>query len=237
MISKQLLKTSLCSLAMTIGFGRLSSAQDYKAVERRLGGAIEAGEITIDQAKAMMDALRRTPRHVAKRHSAKRQGASDRDVAARKKRYLQIQRKIEAAIRAGDLSKRDAEKKLIAVRDELFPKKNVGANKKRRADELKKRYAGIQKRVEIAIKRGLISKADGWKRLAAAKKQMFGKQPAKKSDRDMAARKKRYLQIQRQIEAAVRAGNLSKRDAHKKLIAVRNQLFPKKKVEANKKRR
>mgnify|MGYP001420806501 CR=1 FL=1 len=89
----------------------LVHAQDFKAVERRLGGAVEAGELTLEQASIMMDALKR---------SAGSEHANDREMAAKKRRYMQFAKEIETAVDAGKLSKEDAETKLIGLRKEMF---------------------------------------------------------------------------------------------------------------------
>jgi len=90
----------------------LAYAQDYNAVERRLGEAMAAGEITLEQAQVMMDALRKA----AGWEGVRKREAMDQ----RKKEYLAAEEKIRAAVAAGQLSAEDAEKRLIAMRKELF---------------------------------------------------------------------------------------------------------------------
>lgn len=50
-------------------------AQDFDAVERRLGGAVEAGELSLEQASMMMDALRRSSADDPSSHQEVRQRA------------------------------------------------------------------------------------------------------------------------------------------------------------------
>ena len=75
-------------------------AQDFEAVERRLGGAVEAGELTLEQASIMMKALKR---------SAGSKRAHNREMEAKKRRYMAFAKEIEAAVEAGNISKEDAE--------------------------------------------------------------------------------------------------------------------------------
>ena len=67
-------------------------AQDFEAVERRLGGAVEAGELSLEQAHLMLEVLR---------HSN-----SSREMEGKKRRYMELAREIEAAVEAGKLSQR-----------------------------------------------------------------------------------------------------------------------------------
>ena len=56
------LTTRLFIVALTLGMIPLGVvyAQDLEAIERRLGGAVEAGEISLEQASIMLEALRET---------------------------------------------------------------------------------------------------------------------------------------------------------------------------------
>ena len=131
-------------------------AQDFKAVERKLGAAVEAGELTLDQAKIMMDALR---------HAAKD------DLEAKKRRYVEYQRRIEAAVKKGDLSREEAEKKLIEARKAMFGQPRAKGHD---LEALKRRYEEYQCRIEAAVKEGKLSREDAEKKLIQARKDMFG---------------------------------------------------------------
>ena len=62
----------------------------------------------------------------------------DREMEAKKRRYMEFAKEIEAAVEAGKLSQEDAEEKLIAVRREMFEEGGRGERKigkwKRRND-------------------------------------------------------------------------------------------------------
>ncbi|MDE0937935.1 MAG: hypothetical protein OSA89_18650, partial [Mariniblastus sp.] len=53
---------------------------------------------------------------------AKSDRANAGDMEAKKRRYMAGEEKIEAAVKAGKLSKEDAEKKLIEMRTKMFKK-------------------------------------------------------------------------------------------------------------------
>lgn len=85
------LRTVVVVMAMCVFPLGFVYAQDFEAVERRLGGAVEAGELSREQANLMMEALR---------HSSH----SDRELESKKHRYMQFTKEIEAAVEAGKLS-------------------------------------------------------------------------------------------------------------------------------------
>jgi uncharacterized protein YlaN (UPF0358 family) len=134
-------------------------------------------------------------------------------------------------VKAGKMSKEDAEKKLIAVRKEMFrnpgEKKARGEKKfDREMEGKKRRYMAAAEQFKAAVEAGEVTKEDAEKRLIEMRKAMFGggDKNGKADDRDMELKKRRYMAFSREIEAAVKAGLLSKEDAEKKLISVRTEI-------------
>jgi len=85
----------------------IASAQDYEAVEKRLGEAVSKGELTLEHASAMMSALR---------------AASDRDVSQRgdaRAEYEGFERRIKSAVREGKTTRVEAGEKLKGFRRRL----------------------------------------------------------------------------------------------------------------------
>ena len=148
-------------------------AQDFEAVERRLGGAVEAGELSLQQANLMMESLRRSN--------------SSREMEAKKRRYMQFAEEIEAAVEAGKLSKDDAEEKLIDMRREMFEDRGRGDRGRgdrgeRDMEAKKRRYKEAAKRIQAKLDAGKVSKEDAKKRLIELRKKMF--KQADSEDRD-----------------------------------------------------
>ena len=212
--------TAICVFPLGVVY-----AQDMDAIQRRLGGAVEAGELSLAQASLMMEALKR---------SANAERGSRNDMEAKKLRYVEFTRKVEAAIDAGRLSKEDAQKKLIEVRKEMFrsPDKKDARDDSadRDLDAKKLRYVEFTRKIETAVDAGKLSKEDAQKKLIEVRTEMF-RSPDKKDprggndSRDLDAKKRRYVEFTRKIETAVDAGKLSKEDAQKKLIEVRTEVF------------
>ena len=216
------------------------SAQDFNAVERKLEEAIKAGDLTREDAAIMLNALKRSKKAAG--------GDKGQDLEAKKRRYDSYAKEIEAAVKAGKLSKDAAEKKLIAVRMEIFrnggkkpaaKKKEAGGDKGSDGDleAKKRRYDSYAKEIEAAVKAGKLSREEAEKKLIAIRTKMFRDADQKKTDagkkkaaggdkgQDLEAKKRRYLAYAKEIEAAVKAGKLSREEAEKKLIEVRTKIF------------
>ena len=191
-------------------------AQDFKAVERRLGGAVEAGELTLEQASIMMKALKR---------SAGSKRAHDREMEAKKRRYMAFAKEIEAAVEAGKISKEDAEKELIGLRKKMF--RDADQKKEDREMEAKKRrYMAFAKEIEAAVEAGKISKEDAEKKLIALRKKLFRDAGRKKEDwsdkRGFSVED--YRRAEAEIRELVKKGKVSKEDAEKRLIEMRKAI-------------
>ena len=188
-------------------------AQDFKAVERRLGGAVEEGELTLEQALVMMEALKR---------SAGSERGPYWEMESRKRRYMAFAKEIEAAVDAGKISKEDAEKKLIELREKMFgdasQKKKNWNDKDERIDYYRKAEAELKELVEA----GKITREQSNERLGRLKKRLWND---KGEDREIEAKKRRYMAFAKEIEAAVDAGKISKEDAEKKLFELRKKMF------------
>ena len=177
--------------------------QDYDAVGKRLRATVQAGELTGEQARTMLGALRKTAEHEGDRNAG--------DENERVTKYRGIAARIKAAVEAGKLSEEDAEKKLIAIRMEMWPTKKDAAEN----DERLAKYHDIEAHIKAAVEAGKMSKEDAKKKLIAIRKEMW---PAKKEDgenEDEAGLRAvgEYLQgIGERIHGAVAEGNLSEED-------------------------
>jgi len=141
---------------------------------------------------------------------------------------------IKAAIKSGKVSKEDGEKRLIEMRKRMFPTRDDKEAKSDHGEEtdrsaLRRRYVEAAK----TIKSGEVSKEDAEKKLIEMRKRMFPTRGDKEAKSVRAgadgieAKKRRYMAAAEELEAAVEAGKLSKEDAEKKLIEIRNKMFKK----------
>jgi len=245
----------LCRGILAIAFCILPlgsvDAQDFNAIERKLEEAIDAGDLSRKDAAIMLNALKRSRRTAGgDKETARGDKGSDRDLEAKKRRYESYARGIEAAIKSGKLSEEAAEKKLVAMRKEMFrdtdEKKTAGDKKKevagdkrqdRDLEAKKRRYMAFVKEIEAAVKSGDLSKEAAEKKLISVRREMFSngdKKPAARKKevggdkgQNLEAKKRRYDSYARKIETAVKSGDLSREEAEKKLIEMRKQLFSK----------
>jgi len=89
-------------VVLPLGF---ASAQDYEAVERRLGKAVSKGELSLAQARLMMETLRNAG------------GVQEGRGADRAKAYLmKVRKELGAAVKAGRISEEDAIKRYEAAK-------------------------------------------------------------------------------------------------------------------------
>lgn len=214
-------------IAMVIAPVGLVYAQDYEAIERVLGSAIEDGDLTIDQAKVMMDALKKESnsskqkkassyekrvererrqamemkaralreKEMAQREKVKRQD----EMEARKRQFMDVSREIEMAVKNGKMTAEDAEKKLFAIRKEMF---RSGPDKQNQYAELeakRKMLADVAREIELAVKDGQMSKEVARKKIAEVKKSMEAKAKAIEKEKAYMERKayedKKYQEL------------------------------------------
>ncbi len=216
------LRSALCLTAIwAFSFG-LAGAQDFAAVEKRLGGAVEAGEITLAQATVMLQALKKTAKG---------------EMLEREDKFKEMAYEIEKAVEAGELTKQDAEEKLIAIKKKMFGGEDKPGSKKeaklrsrddREMAARKERYMAFAREVEVAVKNGDISKEDAEAKLFAVRAKMFRsgeaqKQASKTSDSAKGMKEKYEVRAKR-IQAALEAGKMSEEEADKLYVELRRRM-------------
>ena len=216
-------------------------AQDYEAIEKRLGQAVKAGEITKSQAGAMVEALKESS-----------QGEQER--ASSRQQYAEAVERIKQAVEAGDVTKEQAEQRMKMLAERL---RRSGQQETDRDMEAKKRdYMAAAEKIKGMLKQGKVLKADAEEKLIELRKKMLSaRSPAEVQQAkamllfmeviqrrmstggvgdpidDMEAQKQRYMEGARRIEAAVEAGEVSQEDAKKRLVEMRKKMFPERVVE------
>ena len=96
----------------------------------------------------------------------------------------------------------------------------------------RRKYAELEREIKAAVGAGKLSAADAERKLIELRKEMFG-EPAdagKKREKgvggdDQRARRLRYAEAERRIQAAVAAGEVTPEDAERKLAELRARLF------------
>ncbi len=221
----------------------------YKAGAKKIEEAIKSGRVSkADGEKRLTEMLRKQMFPVRGNKDAKSDRGEATDRGALRRRYAEGARRIEAAIKSGEVSQEDGEKRLIEMRNRMSPDggdKAAKSDKGTKSDRAnagdmeakKRRYMAGAEEIEAAVKAGKLSKEDAEKKLIEMRTKIFrsgGDKGVKsdkgaKSDRanagDMEAKKRRYMAGAEEVEAAVKAGKLSKEDAEKNLIEMRTKIF------------
>ena len=190
----------------------------FKAYATEISKAVEAGDLSEEEAEKKLLAMRK---RLAQQPAAK---SAEPDMDARVARYKAYVEKIKKAVDARDLSEEEAEKKRIEMRQRMFGqpvKKPAEGDKEARI----RRFRAYAEEIQKAVDAGDLSEEEAEKRLLAMRKRL-AQQPAEQStERDMDARVERYKAHVEKIKKAVDAGDLSEEEAEKKRIEMRQRMF------------
>ena len=187
-------------------------AQDVDAVERRLGSAIAAGEITFEQAQVMLEALRRT----SHRHESSREHGHEHEHEHGHEHGHERESQKPA--------RTDAKQRPVSVRDRVgqLSQQRGHALESAEAKKLearRRRLTAAKQRLEVAVKEGKMSPKEAKAKFeeleAQAKASIAG--PRKNVRADLEA-------DLREIRAAFNAGKLTREEAEKKLRVSREKM-------------
>jgi polyhydroxyalkanoate synthesis regulator phasin len=210
------LKACVLLCAVVVLPAGLANAQDYGAVERRLGEAVSKGELSLRQAAAMMDTLRGAA------------GADDKgDVERRFGEWIgSVGEKLKAAVKAGKLSEEDAWKKWQGFKEnELAPKLKATAAMGKVSEEwARSLWRGLEKaeigeRLKAAVAKGEITAEQ-------AKAKWTG--ISQEGDRGAKAKaepsREEMEEVGKKIRAAIEAGKITAEQGRAKMQAYRKSV-------------
>ena len=190
----------------------------YKAYVERIKKAVEAGDLSEEEAEEKLIEMRQ---RMFGQPAAK---SAEGDKEARIRRFKAYAEEIKKAVDAGDLAEKEAEEKLIEMRQRMFGQpaaKSAEGDKEARI----RRFKAYAEEIKKAVDAGDLSEEEAEKKLLAMRKRL-AQQPAEKpTERDMDARVERYKAYVERIKKAVEAGDLSEKEAEEKLIEMRQRMF------------
>ncbi|MCK4856973.1 MAG: M56 family metallopeptidase [candidate division Zixibacteria bacterium] len=137
----------------------IASAQDYEAVERRLGEGVAEGELTLKQASVMMDALK-------KAGGAKKDQDPDRAEAY----LMKVKKELGELVEAGRISKEDAAKRYEGAVKGI--KERMAAGRRQRGDDKQREYEGFERRIKAAVEAGKMTREQAREKLEDYKKRI-----------------------------------------------------------------
>lgn len=194
---------------------------NYKAVGKRLRAAVAAGELTGQQARVMLGALKKA----AAQHKAP---AKQKSGEARAKVYLtRVKKELIDAVKAGKISKADAAKRYASAAQQMkkrmaagerAKKASEGKKRKTSADPAREYLAKVRMKLGVAVRAGKMSREDAGKKYAAAeksvkKKMALAKNKAKAKNKDKAKRAKGKKADVRAKKVRVKKAHAPKRDS------------------------
>jgi len=189
----------------------------FKAYATEISKAVEAGDLSEEEAEKKLLAMRK---RLAQQPAEK---PTERDMDARVERYKAYVEKIKKAVDAGDLSKEEAEKKRIEMRQRMFGQpaaKSAEGDKEARI----RRFKAYAEEIQKAVDAGDLAEEEAKEKLIEMRQRMFGQPAAKSAEGDKEARIRRFKAYAEEIKKAVDAGDLSEEEAEKKLLAMRKRL-------------
>ena len=195
----------------------IASAQDYGAVERRLGESVAAGELTLKQAVAMMDALKEATRERRDEHQGRDKHEGGGDERKKVEAHLRETReKLHHAVREGKMSEDDARRKMEEMEREIRSRfegrdKHEGDGDERKHHEQRERKEREEREHNEQRER-----------------KERGRHEQRGQGQDDRARAEAHIRgIWEKLQGAVRAGKMSEEDAHRKMGEIKKEIHAK----------
>ena len=138
-----------------------------------------------------------------------------------------MEREIWAAAKAGKISKEEAMKKLSSLKGKQKTHGNHAKSdhaKGAHGDPRKAKYQAVQREIIAAVKAGKLSKEEAGKKLEFTKKTLWGQAAHNKANAPKRISREQAEKMGRDIAAAVKAGKLSREEAHEKFQAIRKMV-------------
>jgi beta-lactamase regulating signal transducer with metallopeptidase domain len=183
------------------------SAQDYEAVARRLRAAVEAGELTGEQARGMMEALR------------KANAAQEDQGADRARAYLtKVKKELAAAVEAGEISREDAAKRYEDAQKAIRERMAAG----RRGRDMRAEYEGFERRIRAAVAEGRITREEAREKLDGFRRRMEMAGQAERGQRGITVEE--YKRAEAKMRKMIEDGKAKPEDVERRLIEMRRMI-------------
>ena len=198
-------------------------------MRRRVRAAVEAGEMTPEEARA---AAQERIAGIRARMQKAEQKPQARDGAAAKMKaeYEASVRKLTEMVKAGKLSREDMQRKLEARRRGIA--KKMEQAKKKGGKQAKVSPEAVWQRIERAVKNGDLTEREAKQRFMEWEKR-FGAEKGAAKDGRGADSKARLQAMRKRLDEAVERGDMTKKEAKQKWRELRKQMAAKKKPETD----
>jgi hypothetical protein len=191
-------------------------AQDYEAVIKRLRAAVEAGELTREQAGVMLAAL-------------KNAGGDKKDQGEdRAKAYLaKVEKELGALVEAGEISRKDAAKRYESAKKAFKERMAAGRGEDRSRGISREDYERAEADLMKLVADGKISEEAARARLEAMRKMMSQQREGATQERPTRERPTRETDmeaIKKRIEGAVESGIMTREEADAVYKGIRERM-------------
>ncbi len=177
----------------------------YKRVWKRLQAAVEAGELTQEEARAKMAAI-------------KKEKSGSKTMT--RKDYAKTEAKLRKAVEAGEISAEDARKKLHWMRREMAGQGEREHGERKITGE---DYDHAEAELLKAVEAGRISAEDARKRLAGMRHRIAMQGgPGERAERQIT--REDYARAEAELKKAIATGRISIEDAHARLQRMRKAM-------------
>ena len=175
----------------------LAYAQDSEAVGKRLRAAVEAGELTGEQARAMLETLRKA-------------GDAEKEVA---KRDIDTQLEatwemFQAMVKAGLLTEEQARARMAAI-------KKTAARNLQEMEKARAHLTKVKEELETLSEAGKISREDVIKRYEGALKEVRERMEADQEETRANEAREYLMKLRKKLDADVEAGKIREEVAKK----------------------
>ncbi len=196
----------------------IASAQDYEAVGRRLKAAVAAGELTGEQARAMLGALRKA-------------SAPEKDQnSERAKAYLmKVKKELGELVEAGRISKEDAAKRYEGA-EKAIKERMAAASRQRGAERQRTarvdgraRYEGFERRIKAAVEAGKMTREEAGEKLEGFRRRMeMAAEQGERGERSITVEE--YKRAEAKMRKMVEDGKAKPEDVERRLIEMRKMM-------------
>ena len=180
----------------------LAYAHDTEAVGRRLSAAVKAGEISREQARMMMDALKRAEERGERRIT--------------REEYAAAAAELREAVEAGEISGQDARTRLGQMRRMMA--RTYAEQHEERGDV---DWEAIKERIEGAVKRGEMTREEADARYRGIKEKHWASQRTRGERRFT---REEYAAAETKLKAMVAEGKVSAELAERRLSSMRTAI-------------
>lgn len=190
----------------------IASAADYEAVGKRLRAAVAAGELTPEEARVMLGALRRTSQPDERQRSTR---------GDKRAEYEGFARRIRAAVAEGKMTPEEGREQL-----EGFRRRMATAERGEWAErgDGRREYEGFERRIKAAVAEGKMTREEAAEQLAGFRRRMDMAERGERERGERSITVEEYRRAEAKMRKMVEDGKAKPEDVERRLIEMRKMM-------------